>query len=99
VSSLESLQRGRIASYMCALCACRWVVAVKEMREVFARLEAQGYPRDRQEVSATTSDGMQRGAILSSNHHVSCSVHPYITCCFQCRDLLEALGEHLESIH
>lgn len=29
---------------------CRWVSTVKEMREVFARLEAQGYPRERQEV-------------------------------------------------
>lgn len=30
--------------------SCRWVAVVKEMREVFGRLEAQGYPRERQEV-------------------------------------------------
>lgn len=30
--------------------AARWVAAIKEMRGVFARLEAYGYPPERQEV-------------------------------------------------
>lgn len=42
-------------SYFHVHVSCRWVSVVKEMREVFARLEAQGYPRERQEVSPWTS--------------------------------------------
>jgi hypothetical protein len=42
---------------------CRWVAVVKELRDVFARLEAQGYPRERQEVRLTlvtsTSERLQ----------------------------------------
>jgi hypothetical protein len=42
----------------CLVVMCRWVSVVKDMRAIFSNLEAQGYPRERQEVRCSSTLGV-----------------------------------------